>query len=175
MVLRSAVTAHNCRVVAIDNSAAMVKKSREYFKAQEMMVESLLPIEVIEADIATFEYEPSSLVAMNFTLQFIPREQRLALLKRLQQSLRGGGALFLSEKLRFHDAKQHHFLNELHLEFKRANGYSELEIAQKRESLEDVMKIDTFEEHKARLLEAGFREVYLWFQCLNFASIIAIA
>ncbi len=175
MVLRASVERPNCRVVAIDNSEAMVEKSREYFRAQEMMVESLLPIEVIQADITQFEYEESSLIAMNFTLQFIEREKRLALLKKLRSSLVEGGALFLSEKLRFSDDRCERFLNDLHIEFKRSHGYSELEIAQKRESLEEVMRIDTFEEHRERLLEAGFSEVYLWFQCLNFASMIAVA
>ncbi|UNM97526.1 carboxy-S-adenosyl-L-methionine synthase CmoA [Ignatzschineria rhizosphaerae] len=174
MVLRSAIKTANTSIIAIDNSAAMVEKSREYLKAQEMMFESLLPIEVIEADITTYPYERASLFAMNFTLQFIPREKRLALLTKIADSLLPGGALFMSEKLRFEDAREHEVLNNLHMQFKRSQGYSELEIAQKRESLEDVMKIDTFEEHKARLLKAGFSEVYLWFQCLNFSSILAI-
>lgn len=174
MVLRNAVKTPNTTIVAIDNSKAMVEKSREYLKAQEMMIETLLPIEVVEADITTYPYENASLFAMNFTLQFIPRENRLALLTKIADSLLPGGALFMSEKLRFSDAKEHEMLNNLHVQFKRSQGYSELEIAQKRESLEDVMKIDSFEEHKARLMEAGFREVYLWFQCMNFSSILAI-
>ncbi len=174
MVLRNSVKTANTRVVAIDNSRAMVEKSREYLKAQEMMFETLLPIEVVEADITTYPYKNASLFAMNFTLQFIPREKRLALLTKIATSLLPSGALFLSEKLRFEDIREHEVLNNLHMQFKRSQGYSELEIAQKRESLEDVMKIDTFEEHKARLLAAGFSEVYLWFQCLNFSSILAI-
>ncbi len=174
MVMRSAVKKTHCQIIAIDNSSAMVEKSREYLKAQEMMIESLLPIEVVEADITEYPYENASLFAMNFTMQFIPRESRLALLRRISESLLPNGALFLSEKIRFSDENAQERLNNLHLQFKRSQGYSELEIAQKRESLEDVMKIDTFEEHKARLLEAGFKEVYLWFQCLNFSSILAI-
>ncbi len=175
MVLRAAVNKANCRVIALDSSAAMVEKSKEYFKAQEMMVESLLPIEVVEADITEFEYENASLMTMNFTLQFIPPEKRLALLTKLRKGLNPGGALFLSEKLRLEDPEEHEFINALHLEFKRANGYSELEIAQKRDSLVDVMKINTFSEHRERLLAAGFSKVYLWSRTLNFGSILAIA
>lgn len=174
MVLRSAIKVPNTAIVAIDNSPAMVEKSREYLKAQEMMIESLLPIEVIEADITNYPFERASLFAMNFTLQFIKREERLTLLRKISDALLPGGALFLSEKLSFSDPKEHRMLNNLHIQFKRSQGYSELEIAQKRESLEDVMKIDTFEVHRARLLEAGFSEVYLWFQCMNFSSILAI-
>ncbi len=54
------------------------------------------------------------------------------------------------------------------------NGYSELEIAQKRSAIENVMKPDSLEEHRERLLAAGFSKVVPWFQCLNFASLIAL-
>lgn len=85
-----------------------------------------------------------------------------------------GGALILSEKLRFEDAEAHALLTDLHVAFKRANGYSELEIAQKRSALENVMHPDSLEEHRERLLAAGFSKVVPWFQCLNFASLIAL-
>ena len=92
----------------------------------------------------------------------------------VELALLPGGALILSEKLRFADAQEHALLTDLHIAFKRANGYSELEIAQKRSALENVMLPDTFEEHRERLLAAGFSRVSQWFQCLNFASMIAL-
>ena len=101
-------------------------------------------------------------------------QQRLALLGRIRQSLLPGGALILSEKLRFSDPEEHGLLTDLHVAFKRANGYSELEIAQKRSAIENVMKPDSLEEHRERLLAAGFSNVVPWFQCLNFASLIAL-
>ena len=101
-------------------------------------------------------------------------DQRTALLSRIRQSLLPGGALILSEKLRFNDAEEHALLTDLHVAFKRANGYSELEIAQKRSAIENVMKPDSLEEHRERLLAAGFSQVVVWFQCLNFASLIAL-
>ncbi|HCV40784.1 MAG TPA: carboxy-S-adenosyl-L-methionine synthase CmoA, partial [Pseudomonas sp.] len=55
-----------------------------------------------------------------------------------------------------------------------ANGYSELEIAQKRSAIENVMKPDTLQAHQERLHAAGFTKVVPWFQCLNFASLIAL-
>lgn len=174
MVLRLATQIHGARVIAIDSSTAMIEKSKEFFKAQSMMHESLLPIEVKLADILEEEYLPSSLIALNFTLQFIDPAQRLGLLKKLRHSLVAGGALFLSEKIYFEDQEIQARLNELHIAFKRAHGYSELEISQKRQSIENVMKIDTFKIHEARLKEAGFSEVILWFSCLNFCSILAL-
>lgn len=172
--LRRHVRSEGCQVIAVDNSAAMVERCRQYLAAQDSMFQELLPVQVLEADILALPLQPASVVAMNFTLQFIAPEQRLALLGRIRQALLPGGALILSEKLRFADDAEQALLNELHLDFKRANGYSELEIAQKRSAIENVMKPDTFDAHKERLLAAGFTKVVPWFQCLNFASLIAL-
>lgn len=172
--LRRHVQAEGCRVVAVDNSSAMVERCREYLHAQDSMFQELLPVEVLEADICRLEFQSASVVALNFTLQFIPREQRLDLLTRIRQALLPGGALILSEKLRFEDAEEHALLGDLHIAFKRANGYSELEIAQKRSAIENVMKPDSLAEHRERLAAAGFSKVIPWFQCLNFASLIAL-
>lgn len=172
--LRRHVQTEDCRVIAVDNSSAMVERCREYLHAQDSMFQELLPVEVLEADICQLDFQPASVVALNFTLQFIPREQRLELLGRIRQSLLPGGALILSEKLRFADEEEQALLTDLHIAFKRANGYSELEIAQKRSAIEHVMKPDSLEEHRERLLAAGFSKVIPWFQCLNFASLIAL-
>lgn len=172
--LRRHVRTEGCRVIAVDNSHAMVERCREYLHAQDSMFQELLPVEVQEGDILALEFQPASLVALNFTLQFIAPEQRLALLTRIHQALLPGGALILSEKLRFEDQQQNALLTDLHIAFKRANGYSELEIAQKRSALENVMKPDSLEQHRERLLAAGFSQVVPWFQCLNFASLVAL-
>ncbi len=172
--LRRHVRAEGCRVIAVDNSAAMVERCREYLNAQDSMFQELLPVEVIEADILELTLEPCSLVALNFTLQFIELARRPELLARIRNALLPGGALILSEKLRFEDAQEQALLTELHLDFKRANGYSELEIAQKRSAIENVMKPDSLDTHRQRLQEAGFSRVLPWFQCLNFASLIAL-
>jgi len=172
--LRRHVKADNCQVIAVDNSAAMVERCREYLHGQDSMFQELLPVKVIEADVLALQYQPASLVALNFTLQFIPPEQRPTLLANIRQALVPGGALILSEKLRFEDEQEHDLLTDLHIAFKRANGYSELEIAQKRNAIENVMKPDSLETHRQRLLDAGFSKVVPWFQCLNFASLIAL-
>ena len=172
--LRRHVRAEGCQVIAVDNSQAMVERCREYLNAQNSMFQELLPAEVIEGDILALDFKPASVIALNFTLQFIPPAQRLELLTRIHQALVPGGALILSEKLRFEDDQQHDLLNDLHVAFKRANGYSDLEIAQKRSAIENVMKPDSLEENRERLRAAGFSKVVPWFQCLNFASMIAL-
>lgn len=171
--MRRHVSHSGCKVIAVDNSAAMVQRCREHLNAQDAMFQELLPVDVIEADILSLPLEPTSLVALNFTLQFIAPEQRLQLLQNIRHALLPDGALILSEKLRFNDPAEHELLNDLHLAFKRANGYSELEIAQKRRAIEKVMLPDSLEEHRERLYSAGFSQVVVWFQCFNFASLIA--
>jgi tRNA (cmo5U34)-methyltransferase len=64
-------------------------------------------------------------------------------------------------------------MTDLHHAFKRANGYSELEVSQKRTALENVLVPETLDTHRARLREAGFGAVDAWFQCFNFASLLA--
>lgn len=172
--MRRHVKSEGCRVIGVDNSAAMVTRCHEYLHAQDSMFQELLPYELIEGDILALDFQPASVVALNFTLQFIEPERRLELLTRIRQSLLPGGALILSEKLRFEDEAEQALLTDLHITFKRANGYSELEIAQKRSALENVMKPDSLQQHRERLLAAGFRQVTPWFQCLNFASLVAL-
>lgn len=172
--LRRHIRQPNCRILAVDNSAPMVKRCQEYLIVQDAMHEELVPAKVVEADILTMPWEEASVVTMNFTLQFIKPEQRLQVLEHIRQNISSGGALLLSEKVRFDDPAEQQILNDLHLNFKRANGYSELEIAQKRTAIENVMKIDTLAIHQERLINAGFSKAIVWFQCLNFASIIAL-
>ncbi len=63
---------------------------------------------------------------------------------------------------------------EMYWDFKRRNGYSELEISQKRNALENVLIRNTEQEHMERFAEAGFSRAVKWFQCYNFASFIAV-
>lgn len=126
------------------------------------------------ADICDVKIENASMVVLNFTLQFVPAADRTALLKRVFDGLLPGGALCLSEKVCFEDDGQQRLLTELHLDFKRAHGYSELEIAQKRTSLENTLIPETLQQHVDRLHHVGFQTAAPWFQCFNFASILAV-
>lgn len=123
------------------------------------------------ADATTHDYEPASFVALNYTLQFLDPAARTPLLARLCDSL--DGALVLAEKVHRTDATTQARLTGWHEAFKRANGYSDLEIAAKRSALEDVMRTDTPELIERRLIDAGFRSVTRWFHALNFTAWVA--
>ena len=158
----------NCRLIGIDNSGAMIRRAKE-------QVQSESRIEWIEADALEVDFAPCSVVILNFTLQFIPVEQRLSLLKSIHSAMVPGGLLILSEKLTMADPAMDTLMIDLHHDFKRSQGYSDLEIAQKRDAIENVLIPETAQSHSDRLSEAGFSSSSVWFQCLNFASFIAVA
>ena len=157
------------RYVGVDLSPAMVTQARETLAAE-------CPdhaMEVLEGDIRSLEYAPAGMILLNFTLQFLPPEDREALMARLFAALEPGGVLVLSEKVVAEDEQENAWRVERYHDFKRANGYSDLEISQKRTSLENVLVPDSLESHHARLARAGFPRSLTWFQYLNFASLIA--
>lgn len=160
-----------CKIIAVDSSPAMVSQLRENLAAADVRSDR---VELREQDIAECEVRNASYVVMNFTLQFIMPDQRADLIARLYDGMLPGGALVLSEKIHFESPEQQSLMTDLHHAFKRANGYSDLEIAQKRTALENIMKPESLSQHCDRLHAAGFGNVSVWFQCLNFASIIAI-
>ncbi|CUU24375.1 tRNA (cmo5U34)-methyltransferase [Duffyella gerundensis] len=168
--VRRNIQVDGCKIIAIDNSPAMVERCRRHIDA----FRADTPVEVIEADIRAVPIENASLVVLNFTLQFLDPNERLALLERIWHGLKPGGALVVSEKFSFDDAEVGELLFNMHHDFKRANGYSELEISQKRSMLENVMLTDSVNTHKTRLKQAGFTHAELWFQCFNFGSLVAL-
>jgi len=172
LAIANQVITPGCRIVAVDNSKAMLAQ------AQSSLTDRLvgpLPIEWVHGDISTMAFEPCSVVALNFTLQFIAQDKREQLLSDINQALCPGGALILAEKIVQGDLKSQETLNALHLDFKRANGYSELEIAGKRQAIENVLIPETANTHINRLTRVGFTEVTEFFHCLNFKAWVAIA
>jgi len=170
LAMRRNIDAVNSNIIAVDNSSAMVERCERHLQA----FRSEVPVQVKLADIREQSIENAAIVVINFTLQFLPKADRSALLQRVYQGLKPGGLLILSEKFVSADSTANDLLVELHYDFKRANGYSELEISQKRSALENVMKPDTLVEHQQRLTAAGFNSQTLWFQCFNFCSMVAI-
>ena len=160
----------NVKIIGVDNSQPMVERCRQHVSAYH----SDIPVEILCDDIRHIEIKNASMVILNFTLQFLTPQDRVALLEKIHQGLNPNGVLVLSEKFRFEDEHTNDLLIDLHHQFKRANGYSELEVSQKRTALENVMRTDSIETHKARLKNVGFSHVELWFQCFNFGSMIAM-
>lgn len=169
--MRQRITQSNCDIIAIDNSVAMIERGQELLASDHS---SAIPVTMVCTDVQNVDIENASVVVLNFTLQFIPVEDRFLLIERIYQGLKPGGILILSEKIAFDEPIKENFHIEAHHDFKRANGYSDLEISQKRSALEKVLIPESLETHQRRLKLAGFDFNELWFQCFNFISMVAI-
>ncbi len=169
LMLRRHVPA-NCHVVGVDNSAAMVERCRANIQRDH----SGATIEIREEDLKDTPITNASVVVLNFTLQFIAPDDRPRVLKNIAAGMIPGGALVLAEKIAFEDEREATFMTDLHHDFKRYQGYSDLEIAQKRAALENVLVPDSLATHRARLLSAGFETVYEMSRSLNFTSLICV-
>ena len=170
LAIRQTVDRSDCKIIAVDNSPAMIDRCQMIQSSYNFS----MPIEVMEADINELEMSSASMVILNFTLQFLPRGHRQELVNRIYDALLPGGCLVLSEKITIqHKALDEHII-DLHHDFKKQNGYSDMEIAQKRAALENVLLPDTREKHYQRFANAGFSQFDSWFQHYNFASFIAV-
>ncbi|MBO6848861.1 MAG: carboxy-S-adenosyl-L-methionine synthase CmoA [Marinobacter sp.] len=170
LAMRHGIPFADCTLTGVDNSDAMIERCEHYIALDDHP----LPVQLRCEDILATPLENASVTTLNFTLQFVPPGERARLLTRIADATRPGGALILSEKIRFESPQEQDIQTRLHHEFKRANGYSDLEISQKRSAIEQVLIPESLEEHKHRLLKAGFGQVIVWYQCFNFVSMLAI-
>ena len=169
MALAGEFAAHDLQIKAVDISPAMTSE------AQKLLSDNYPKhdIEVITTDIRNIELEPCDMVILNLTLQFLPATDRVAVLEKIYVALSEGGILVLTEKTHAFDEQYDAWLVERYYDFKRANGYSEMEISGKRNALENVLITDTLDQHHERLSQVGFARHLTWFQFLNFASMVA--
>jgi tRNA (cmo5U34)-methyltransferase len=172
--MAQAITEPTLKIIAVDNSQAMLDKAMALLQANDSTTGVKACIDFVCADINDIHIRNASVVVMNFTLQFIAPEKRLGLLSHIYQGMKKGGILILSEKLMYDKKEQQQLLIDMHHFFKKANGYSALEISQKRQTIENVLLPETLDTHKQRLSDIGFKQVEQWFQCFNFSSLIAI-
>jgi tRNA (cmo5U34)-methyltransferase len=168
--MRRALGSRKVKIVAVDNSSAMVRRCEGVLASYI----SDVPAEVRLGDVAETDIKNASVVVLNFVLQFIPKEKRNGIISRIYEGLCPGGILILSEKLRNTDPVMEDLLTQRYFDFKRSNGYSELEISQKRTALENVLVSDTWDDIRSRLNESGFSHADRWFQTYNFCSIVAV-
>ena len=147
-------------VSAVDSSSDMIQTAQSTIRDPR--------VQFIVEDILKLAIKECHMIVMNLVLQFIEPSQRVTLLAKLHSALKEDGILVLTEKI-----PSNTLFETLHLEFKELNGYSKLEIAQKRAALEAVMKLDTLETHLTRLQACGFKQALVWYQCLNWVSILA--
>jgi tRNA (cmo5U34)-methyltransferase len=155
-------------LIGIDNSEAMLQRARKKCEAYGAN------IELENADILTYEYEQADLFVSNYTLQFIRPLIREELVKRISSSLKKEGIFIFSEKVISHHPKLNKDLIECYYDFKKEQGYSEYEIVQKREALENVLVPYSEEENIKMAKNCGFSHCEVVFRWANFATFIAL-
>lgn len=160
----------NLLFFGIDSSPAMLAKAR--LKAEFYAQDNEIDFE--QADITKIERPDTGAFILNYTLQFIRPVQRARLITRLYDNLRPGGLLILSEKTILEDKRLNRIFIDIYHDFKKEQGYSDLEIARKREALENILVPFSLEENKEIIHQAGFSPVTTFFQWFNFSSIIAV-
>jgi len=159
-----------CHVIGVDNSEAMVSRC----KANLSRDNSAATYEILLKDLRETNIQNASIVILNFTLQFVPDEQRKNILTHIFEGLNSGGILLLAEKVKFEDPAEQALMTTLHHDFKKQHGYSHLEISQKRAALENVLLPNTEKQHRQRMRDAGFSVVEQCMRCLNFSTFLGI-
>jgi tRNA (cmo5U34)-methyltransferase len=172
LAMRRNIKAAGCRIIAVDNAPAMVSRCRELLAIDKKAGPA--EVSVIEANLQEVDITRASMVVMNYTLQFLPLEERPMIIRKIAKGMNPGGILVLSEKVVDEDPVVEEKLQNLHHEFKQRNAYSDLEISRKRAALENILVPETVNTHKQRLTDAGFSHVGVWLRYFNFVSIIAI-
>ena len=170
LAIRERIENRNATIYAVDNSQAMLDKLAIILAKQPASTTT----ELIQSDICDMQITNASLVILNFTLQFVPLDRRAELISKIYKGINPNGCLIISEKLHFEPESLNQLLTELHHQFKRDQGYSDLEISQKRDAIDKVLVPETLASHIQRLKDCGFKSASPWFQCYNFGSLIAI-
>ena len=161
----------NVKFVGVDFSKEMLDQAREKITQQGFKRDH----ELICADLNDeIEIHNASVAIMNLTLQFIRPVRRHLVISNIARGMVPGGCLLLVEKVLSKDSKINRSFIKYYYDFKQRNGYSEMEIAQKREALENVLIPYRLEENYELFLSSGFSFCDVFFKWYNFCGIIAV-
>ncbi len=169
--LADAIPDPSIRLVGMDRSPAMLELARKKLRRHGLARR----VQLIEREIAPgIDVAGSSVVLMNWTLQFIPPRHRGPLLRSLCAGLDPRGCLVLCEKVAIADPRISRLFIHSYHQFKRQSGYSDSEIEHKRRSLENTLIPLSAERNAALLRRSGFRRVETFFRWFNFVGILAV-
>lgn len=159
------------RFIGIDDSQEMLDKC----KLKLMEVGFSRPYELRCADLRSdVKIQNASVVVLCLTLQFVRPIYREQLLKNIYEGLNPGGVLILVEKILAEESDFNRDFIKYYYNYKRRNQYSEMEISQKREALENVLIPYKLSEDITLLRDRGFINCEVFFKWYNFAGIIAV-
>jgi len=170
MMVMNETIPDNIRFVGVDDSAAMLDKCRA--KLEQAGFTRPFDLEVADLN-GEVEIKDASIVVLCLTLQFVRPLYRERLVKKIHSALKPGGALIIVEKILAEDSTWNRDFIKYYYDMKRRNHYTEMEIAQKREALENVLIPYKLSENITLLREAGFANYEIFFKWYNFSGFIA--
>jgi len=161
----------NPRFIGLDSSPEMLEIARHKLTEEGFGYEYELRCANLDRDI---EVRKASVVLLVLTLQFVRPLQRERLIRSIAQGLADNGCLILVEKVLGESSTFNRLFIKHYYEMKKRNGYTDLEIAQKREALENVLIPYRLEENKELLRGQGFQHVDVFFKWYNFCGMLAM-
>lgn len=157
--------------IGADFSEAMLRKAQENFQRSGVSRNC----KFVQANLNDgFPIANASVVVMNLTLQFIRPLQRDLLIRRIASGLLENGCLILVEKVLGNDSLFNRMFIKFYYDLKKRNGYSDIEISQKREALENVLIPYRVDENSELLRKNGFRHIDTFFKWYNFCGILGV-
>ena len=192
LLMRDALQTHgprNVTILGLDSSEAMCNEARKKLGLSEPVGDgganegaSDAPyanrygpaLSIVNGVIENETIKNASVVIMNYTLQFVPPKERYRLLRSVHDGLIPGGILLISDKMLQSSTDVSRAFVDIYYDLKRAQGYSQLEIAQKREALENVLIPYRLEEERDLLKSSGFSSVDIYFSWCNFTSLLCV-
>ncbi len=157
--------------VGLDYSPAMLERARDRLSS----LPGDRPVTLLEADLNNgARVENASVVVLNLTLQFVRPLRRDLLIQEVNRGINQNGCLILIEKVLGNDSLFNRTFIRLYYEMKRRNGYSETDIAHKREALENVLIPYRVDENFELLARNGFNHADIFFKWYNFCGIIGV-
>ena len=126
------------------------------------------------ADLLDVELDPCDMVVANYTVQFLPPRVRQTFIDRVYKALNWGGGFFMFEKVRAPDGRFQDYANQVYVEFKLENGFSEEEIINKARSIKGVMEPFSTQGNIDLLKRAGFVDIMTIQKYVCFEGFLAI-
>ena len=136
-------------LVGYDNAKAMLEIATSKAQAYGSKVELLY------GDITALDLSNCDAIISNYTLQFIRPPIRKSVVKNIYNWLNNEGIFIFSEKIIYEDKELNKSMIDIYLDFKRTQGYSDFEIYQKREALENVLVPYTEDENRSEERRVG--------------------
>ncbi|MBL0337179.1 MAG: carboxy-S-adenosyl-L-methionine synthase CmoA [Chitinophagaceae bacterium] len=170
MVGMDTMVDQNIRFVGLDDSQEMLDKCKS--KLLELGFSRNYDLRCADLNQGA-KISNASVVVLCLTLQFVRPIYREQLLKDIYAGLNPGGVLILVEKILAEDSLFNRDFIEYYYNYKRRNQYSEMEISQKREALENVLVPYKLSENITMLRDCGFAHCEVFFKWYNFAGLIA--